>query len=458
LSQAFVLSTMLISDNVSNTTTPGVPMTRIQMTGLAAGLLLSVAATADIAAPDLDAAAAAIQPKVIEWRRDFHEHPELSNRETRTSAIVAKRLTALGLEVKTGIGLTGVAALLRGKQPGPTIGLRADMDALPVTEQVDLPFKSKATAQFRGETVGVMHACGHDAHTAMLLGVAEVLAAKRSELRGQVLFIFQPAEEGPPEGETGGAKRMIAEGLFNIAKPEAVFGLHVISSLPTGVIGYRSGPMMAGSDAFAITVQGRQTHGSRPWSGIDPIVTASQMVMNLQTIVSRQVDITAIPAVITVGAIKGGIRFNIIPDTVEMIGTIRTFDKDVRSDIISRMDRTVKNTAAANGASAIFTISDNAIPPVINDAGLTTRSLPALERTVGSQNVRTISLQTTADDFAFFGAQTPSLYFWVGVTPADRDPATAPFNHSPLFYVDEAGMQVGMRAMLAVATDYLQNR
>lgn len=424
---------------------------------LAAPLLcFATVATAQIAPAELDTAVKAIEPKVIEWRRDLHQHPELSNREVRTAEVVAKRLRALGLEVKTGIGLTGVAGLLRGGLPGPTIGLRADMDALPVVEQVDLPFKSKVTTQYRGETVGVMHACGHDAHVAMLLGVAEVLAGMRKNLRGQVLFIFQPAEEGPPEGETGGASRMLAEGLFDIAKPEAVFGLHVIASLPTGVIGYRTGPMMAGSDSFTITVTGRQTHGSRPWGGIDPIVTASQIVSGLQTIVSRQVDITEIPTVISVGAIKGGIRFNIIPDTVEMVGTIRTFDKDMRADVLQRMDRTVKNIAAANGATATFSVRDNPNPPVINDRKLTQQSLPSLERVVGKDNVRTISLQTTAEDFSFYGQQAPSLFFWVGITPSDRDPVTAAFNHSPLFYVDEAGMSVGMRAMLAVATDYLQ--
>jgi amidohydrolase len=415
------------------------------------------ASSAQIPSSELDAAATRLQPKIIEWRRDLHSHPELSNRETRTSQVVAKHLRSLGLEVKTGIGLTGVAALLRGAQPGPTIALRGDMDALPVTEQVDLPFKSTVTTQFRGETVGVMHACGHDAHTAMLMGVAEILAARRQQLHGQVLFIFQPAEEGAPEGETGGARRMLSEGLFDIAKPEAVFGLHVIASLPTGVIGYRSGPMMAGSDSFTINVQGRQTHGSRPWAGVDPIVAASQIVVNLQGIVSRQVDITALPAVISIGAIKGGIRFNIIPDSVEMIGTLRTFDDAMRADIIDRMNRTISNTAQASGATATLQVRDNHIPPVVNDEALTQRSLPSLQRVAGKDNVRVISLQTTAEDFSFYGAQTPALFFWVGITPRDRDPATAPFNHSPQFYVDESGLELGTRAMLAVATDYLQH-
>jgi amidohydrolase len=325
-----------------------------------------------------------------------------------------------------------------------------------VTETGDLPFKATVTTQYRGETVGVMHACGHDAHMAILLGVAEVLSGMRDKLRGQILFIFQPAEEGAPEGETGGASRMLAEGLFDIAKPEAVFGLHVIASLPTGTIGYRTGPMMAGSDRFTIQVTGRQTHGSRPWGGIDPIVVAAQIVTGLQSIVSRQVDITEIPSVVSVGAIKGGIRYNIIPDSVEMIGTIRTFDETVRKDVIERMDRTATNIAAASGATATLTMASDRNPPVINDAELTRRSLPTLERVVGKEHLRVISLQTTGEDFSYYGREVPSLFFWVGITPRDRDPVTAPFNHSPMFYVDESGLQVGVNAMLALAVDYLQ--
>ena len=424
----------------------------------AATLFFSAAAPAEVTQEELDGAARKIESRVIEWRRDFHQHPELSNREVRTAEVVAKRLRALRMEVKTGIAVTGVAGLLRGALPGPTIALRADMDALPVTEQVDAPFKSTVKTQFRGETVGVMHACGHDGHVAILLGVAEVLAGMREQLRGQVLFIFQPAEEGAPDGETGGASRMLAEGLFDIAKPQAVFGLHLIASLPTGVIGYRTGAMMAGSDRFSIVVTGRQTHGSRPWGGVDPVIASAQIMTGLQTIVSRQVDITETPTVISIGAIKGGIRFNIIPDSVEMIGTVRTFDKAVRADVFERMDRTVKNIAAASGATATLTFGDAPNPPVINDAALTQRSLPSLQRVAGADNVRTISLQTTAEDFSYFGQEIPSLYFWLGVTPADRDPATAPFNHSPLFYMDEAALSVGVRALLAVASDYLQQK
>lgn len=427
---------------------------------------VSTQVSAQVKSAQLDTAAKAVEPKVIEWRRDLHTHPELSNREMRTAEQVAKRLRALGLEVKTGVGVTGVVGLLRGAKPGRTVGLRADMDALPVTEQTDVPFKSKVTTQFRGETVGVMHACGHDSHVAILLGTAEVLAGLRGQLAGRVLFIFQPAEEGPPEGERGGASLMLEEGVFKIAKPDVVYGLHVMASLPTGVIGYRSGPLMAGSESFTIVVKGRQTHGSRPWAGVDPIITSAQILMGLQTIVSRQIDITAIPAVVTVGAIEGGIRFNIIPDSVEMIGTVRTFSTDVRNDIVRRMQSTVSSIAEASGATATVRFKDLAkassaeeisIPPVVNDAAVTQAALPIFERLVGRDNVRPIGLQTVADDFSFFGEQVPSLYFWIGITPPDRDPQKVAFNHSPLFYLDEAGMITGVRAMLALTTEYLAN-
>ena len=397
-----------------------------------------------------------IEPKVITWRRDFHAHPELSNREVRTAGIVAKHLKSLGLEVRTGIAHTGVVALLRGAKPGRTVALRADMDALPVTEQTDLPFKSKVTTQFRGETVGVMHACGHDAHTAMLLGVAEILARKRDTLVGQVLFVFQPAEEGAPEGERGGAALMLEEGAFNLAKPEAVFGLHVIASLPTGVIGYRAGPMMAGSDSFKLEVRGRQTHGSRPWAGVDPIIASAQILMGLQNIVSRQVDISKIPVVLSVGAIKGGIRFNIIPESVEMIGTLRTFDSQVRSDVIERMQQTANHMAAASGASATLTFRQEvSIPPVVNDPDLTARALESLERVVGDKALQEINLQTTAEDFSFYGQAAPAFFFWMGITPTDKNPETVAFNHSPDFYVDESGLGTGVRALLALALDTL---
>lgn len=406
-------------------------------------------------ASDLERAATEIQSKVIAWRRDIHAHPELSNREVRTSQLVAAHLTKLGLEVKTGIAHTGVVALLRGKLPGPTIALRADMDALPVTEQVDVPFRSKVIAEFRGEKVGVMHACGHDAHVAMLMGTAEILVAMRERIRGQVLFIFQPAEEGAPEGERGGASLMLEEGVFASAKPQAIFGLHVIASLPTGVIGYREGPMMAGSDSFTVRIEGRQTHGSRPWGGVDPILAAAQVITSMQSIVSRQVDITETPVVLSFGAIKGGIRFNIIPDAVEMIGTLRTFTRERREDVLERMESIAAHAAATAGAKSTLTINPNvSIPPLINDPALTQRMLPTLRAAAGEGNVQQISLQTTAEDFAFFSGQVPGLFLWIGATGPDRDPKTAAFNHSPLFELDEAAMQLGVKTLLTLALSY----
>jgi amidohydrolase len=398
---------------------------------------------------------AALQPRIIEWRRDFHQNPELSNREFRTSKIVAEHLKRIGLEVQTGIAKTGVVGVLRGGKPGPTIALRADMDALPVTEQTDVPFRSRATATYRNETVGVMHACGHDTHTSMLMGVAEAFAAVRTELPGTVVFVFQPAEEGAPAGEEGGASLMIKEGLLDKHRPEAVFGLHVFSGIPSGRIGYRGGPLMAASDSYRIVVKGRQTHGARPWGGIDPIVISSQIVGALQTVVSRQVDITANPAVVTVGAIKGGIRHNIVPDEVEMIGTIRTFDPAQRASIVKSIERMVMNIAEASGTTATFEIDPGSNPVVRNDPELTERVLPSLRRVVGAAEVRPVPLVTGAEDFAFFAEKVPSFFFFVGVTPRDQNMLTAPSNHSPLFYADESALPVGARAMAAVALDYL---
>lgn len=429
-------------------------MIKSLLAGGALAMGVPMLAHADVAS--VDAAAKAVEPHVIEWRRHLHANPELSNREVKTAEFIAKRLKAMGLEVKTGIGLTGVAALLKGGKPGRTLALRADIDALPVTEQTDVPFKSKVTTEFRGEKVGVMHACGHDAHVAILLGVAEALVKMKDTLAGQVLFVFQPAEEGPPEGERGGALLMMEQGLFDIARPEAMFGLHVMASLNSGVIGYKPGPLMAGSDAFSIVVTGSQTHGSRPWAGIDPITVSGQIISGLQTIVSRQIDITQLPAVVTVGAIKGGIRFNIIPDSVEMVGTIRTFDRGMREDIVKRMQTTAGKIAEASGAKAEVKLrAEVSVPPVINDAALTDRAVPLFEQLVGKDNVKLIGLQTVADDFSQFGTQMPSLYFWVGITPPDQDAAKVPFNHSPLFYLDESGMLTGIRAMLSLTTDFL---
>lgn len=424
-----------------------------------AGCALLLAATPALAAISdraLEDAARAVDARVVEWRRDLHQNPELGNREFRTSQKVAEHLKALGLEVKTGIAHTGVVGVLRGGRPGSTIALRADMDALPVTERADVPFRSTVTTEYRGEKVGVMHACGHDAHTAILMGAAQALAALRKDLPGTILFVFQPAEEGAPDGERGGAPLMLEEGAFDIVKPEAAFGLHVWSALNSGQIGYRSGPFMAASDRFRIVVKGRQTHGARPWGGVDPIVVSSQIVLGLQTIVGRQIDISQYPAVVSVGAIKGGIRNNIIPDEVEMIGTFRTFDPEVRRQVIERMTRIAQDVAHSAGATATVEIADDNNPVVVNDAKLTSRMLPSLARAGRGGQVKEIPYVTGAEDFAFFGQQVPALFFFVGSTPDGVDAAQAPSNHSPQFYLDEGSLPVGLRAMMGVAVDYLQ--
>jgi amidohydrolase len=429
-----------------------------RLSALAATVLFLASAPGFAAISDraIDDAARAVDAQVVEWRRDLHQNPELGNREFRTSRKVAEHLEALGLEVKTGIAHTGVVGILRGGKPGPTIALRADMDALPVTEQVDVPFKSTVTTEYRGEKVGVMHACGHDAHTAILMGTAQALASMRKDLPGTILFVFQPAEEGAPEGERGGASLMLEEGIFDLGKPEAAFGLHVFSTLNAGVIGYRTGPFMAASDRFRIVVKGRQTHGARPWGGVDPIVVSSQIVLGLQTIVGRQIDISQYPAVVSVGAIKGGIRNNIIPDEVEMIGTFRTFDPEVRRQIIERMTRTAQDIAHSAGATATVEIADDNNPVVVNDPKLTSRMLPSLARVGRGGQVKEIPYVTGAEDFAFFGQKVPALFFFVGSTPEGVNAVQAPSNHSPQFYLDEGSLPVGLRAMMGVAVDYLQ--
>ncbi len=404
----------------------------------------------------IDAAVVANEARVIAWRRDFHEHPELGNREFRTAGIVAAHLRSLGFdEVRTEVAHTGVVGLLKGKLPGPVVALRADMDGLPVAERTAVPFASKVQTTWNGEAVGVMHACGHDAHTAILMGVASVLAGLRERLRGSVKFIFQPAEELPPEGEEGGAKLMIEQGALAQPVPDAIFGLHVTSRLPTGVIGYRAGPTMASADNFRITVKGRQTHGAMPWGGIDPIVAAAQVVLGLQTIVSRQIDITAEPAVVTIGVIKGGLRENIIPDEVEMRGTIRTFDEAMRDDIHGRVTETAEAITKASRAGCEVCIRKH-YPVTVNDAQLTELMLPSLQRTAGAAQVWMTPKVSGSEDFSFYQQVVPGLFFFVGVTPAGTDPHQAAPNHSPLFHVDEAGLALGVRALAQMTCDYLE--
>jgi amidohydrolase len=422
----------------------------------AALALLPITAHSAITDQRLDQSARDLESRLVDWRRDIHRNPELGNREFRTAEKVAAHLRQLGLEVQTGIAHTGVAGLLRGGKAGPTIALRADMDALPVTEQAEVPFKSTATAEYRGEKVGVMHACGHDTHVAILMATAEVLTRLRTDLAGNVLFIFQPAEEGPPEGEDGGALMMLKEGLFATYRPDAVVGLHIWAPLHVGDIGYRSGPLLAAADRFRIVVTGRQTHGARPWQGVDPIVTSAEIVGALQTVVSRQIDVTRNPAVVTVGSIRGGIRHNIIPDTVEMLGTIRTFDPGQRTDVIERIQRVALNVAEANGASTTFALGEDRYPVTVNDAALTQRILPSLARAVGAQHVIEVPRETGAEDFSYFAEKVPGFFFFVGATAREQDLATTPANHSPRFQVDEGALQVGLRAMLYATVDYLQ--
>jgi amidohydrolase len=402
---------------------------------------------------EIDRRAAQIAGKVLAWRRDIHQHPELSNRETRTAELVAQHLRSLGIEVRTGVAHTGVIGVLRGGRPGPVVALRADMDALPVTEEVDVPFASKVRTTYNGQEVGVMHACGHDTHVAMLMGVAEVLAGMRNELPGTVKFIFQPAEEGAPAGERGGAALMIEEGALDDPKPSAIFGLHVFP-YPAGEIRYRPGGIMAAADAFRIVVRGRQTHGALPWAGIDPVVVAAQIVLGLQTITSRQIDLTAAPAVVTVGAINGGVRFNIIPDSVVMLGTIRTFDNAMRSDIHQRVRRTAESIAQSAGATAQVTI-DTTTAVTFNDSSLTQTILPTLREVAGASHVALATPTTTAEDFSRYQQRIPGVFFFLGITPPGTDPSKVAPNHSPRFYVDEAALPVGVRALAHLAVDYL---
>lgn len=429
------------------------------MTGRSTGtsllaLALSVVSLASASAADLDAALAAVEPRVIEWRRDIHQHPELSNREFRTAALVAAHLRELGMGVQEGVAHTGVVGTLVGALPGPVVALRADMDALPVVEQTGLPFASQAVAEYNGEQVGVMHACGHDAHVAMLMGAAEVLAAQREQLAGAVKFVFQPAEEGPPVGEDGGAKMMVAQGVLDEPHaPEAIFALHVFP-LESGTLYHRARGAMAAADWLSIKVRGRQTHGASPWLGVDPITVAAQIVTALQAIPSRQLDVTNAPAVVTIGSIQGGVRGNIIPDEVVMEGTIRTFDRDMQADLHERIRRTAQNIAVAAGAVAEVTIR-HAAPVTFNDPELARRMVPALHWAAGADKVREFRPITGAEDFAYYQERIPGLMVGLGAKPAAYGPdEPAPSNHSPLFDVNEDALLVGVRTLVAFALMY----
>lgn len=403
----------------------------------------------------ISAAALKLEDKVIAWRRDIHEHPELSYQETRTAALAAEHLKKLGIEVKTGVGVTGVLGILKGGKPGPVVALRADMDALPVEERVDVPFKSTAKAQWLGQTVPVMHACGHDAHVAILMGVAEVLAGMREEIAGTVVFLFQPNEEGAYDGRPSGAQAMIDAGALADPKPSAIFGLHVTSGQASGVIALRPGGLMASADSLKINIHGRQTHGSSPWRGVDPVVTAAQIILALQTIPSRQLDATLTPSVLTISTVHGGVRANIIPDTLEMQGTIRTHDESVRADIWKRLEKTATAIAESQGARAEVKVNEG-VPVTYNDPPLTAWGTRSLGRGVGEDRVTESRPVMGAEDFSFLAQQVPGMFFFLGVTPPDEDPHQAPANHSPLFHIHEPALKYGVRALAYLAIDYLR--
>src|ERR1700761_1968612 len=388
----------------------------------------------------VSAAADKIEPKTIAWRRDFHEHPELGNHEVRTAKIIADHLRSLGLEVQEGVGKTGVVGILRGALPGPVIGLRADMDALPIVERTPVPFASKVKSTYNGQEVGVMHACGHDSHVAIMMSVAEVLAGLKSHLKGTVKFIFQPAEEGPPAGEEGGAALMIKEGVLDNPKVDVVFGLHIHSSGEAGKIEYHPAGAMAASDWFTIKVHGKGTHGSMPWMGVDPVVVSAQIIEGLQTIVSRQTELTKDAAVISVCVIQGGVRSNIVPEEVDMTGTIRTLDTAMQRDIHERMRRTVTKIAESAGATADISIENKTLI-TYNDPALVKKMLPSLQHAAGEQNVSWMDAMTGSEDFSFFGAKVPAFFFFLGGMKPGQDPHTAFPHHTPDFYIDESGFK-----------------
>jgi amidohydrolase len=393
-----------------------------------------------------------IHVKVVEWRRHFHENPELGNREFKTAAYIEKHLRKLGLEVETGVGITGVIGILKGGKPGKVLALRADIDALPVTERNDLPFKSKVVTEFLGETTGVMHACGHDTHTAILMGVAEVLAKNKDQVAGTVKFIFQPAEEGPPPGEKGGALLMVEEGVLKNPDVDAIFGLHINSATPVGQVRYKTGGIMASAQRFVITVKGKQTHGSQPWSGVDPVYISSKIIDGIQSIISRESNLLKEAAVVSVGKIKSGVRFNIIPESAELIGTIRTLDYDMRDHIEKRMHEMIPAIAEAYGGTAEVSISEST-DITFNDPELVAQMLPSMKKALGKENVLLTKATTGAEDFSYFSREVPGFYFFLGgMTPGNETPFP---HHTPDFFIDENGLIHGVKVLTQMSLDYL---
>ncbi len=420
-------------------------------------LSLSSFAQSDALRTRVSESADKIESKVIAWRRDFHEHPELGNHEVRTADIVAKHLKALGIEVKTGVAKTGVVGLLRGAKPGPVVALRADMDGLPVTERTPVPFASKVRTTYNGNEVGVMHACGHDTHVAILMGVAEILSSMKNDLKGTVKFIFQPAEEGAPFGEEGGAELMVKEGVMDNPKVDVVFGLHINSQTEAGKITYRPGGTMAGVNDMKITVKGRSAHGAYPWFSVDPIVVSAQIINNLQSIVSRNLNVTENAGVVTIGSIHGGNRSNIIPEQVEMMGTLRALSADDEKLIIERVKQIATKTAESAGATAEVQIPYSSHYPVtFNNIALTEKMLPTLRAAAGAENIQLKPAVTGAEDFSFFQEKVPGLFIFLGGMPKGKDPKTAPSHHTPDFYIDESGFKIGVKALADLTLDYME--
>ena len=405
---------------------------------------------------EISIAANKIEAQVIAWRRDIHEHPELGNNEIRTSGIVAKYLASLGIEVTTGVAKTGVVGILKGGKPGPVIALRADMDALPITERTPVPFASKVKTMYNGQEVDVMHACGHDSHVAMLLGVATVLSSMKKDLKGTVKFIFQPAEEGPPPGETGGAEVMVQDGVMDNPKVDVVFGMHINSKLEVGKISYHPGGTMAAVNDMRIVIRGKPSHGAYPWSSIDPIVTAAEIINNLQTVVSRNLNVTENAGVVTIGSVQGGNRPNVIPDSVVMLGTIRSLSPDDEKMMVERVKQIITKTAEANGATAEIALPWTSHYPVtFNNVALTEKMLPSLRKTAGDSNVVLKPATTGAEDFSFYQLKAPGLFIFLGGMPKGEDPKNAPAHHTPDFYIDESGFKLGVEAMANLTVDYM---
>lgn len=406
---------------------------------------------------DLNQKAEKMLPKLIEWRRHLHQNPELSNREVKTAEYITKHLKSLGLEVQTGVAVTGVVAILKGGKPGPTIALRADMDGLPVEERNDLPFKSTATSEYLGNTVPVMHACGHDTHVAILMGVAEVLSSMKKDVPGTIKFIFQPAEEGPPGDEEGGAELMVKEGVLKNPNVEAVFGLHIDSQIESGHIGYKKGAAMASSDWLEIEVDGKQAHGAYPWQSIDPIVVGAQIINNIQTVVSRMSELTKAPVVVTIGKINAGVRNNIIPEKLTMAGTIRTLDPEMLTIVHQKLRQVITKTAEASGAKATVRIDTKALV-TFNDPTLTERISPAFDKAAGKENVEQVTWVTGAEDFSYFHQTIPGVYFYLGGRPASTPIDKAPSHHTPDFYVDDAHLDVGVKAFVNIVFEYAKKK